>query len=211
MNPKKLGEKKKRKEKKVIPFNCPECSAVFSRKYDMSRHYKRKHVNANCVHQCTLCGGIFNSVFYLKKHRESHRVESGNFIILDKAFKRKCLIYRKTYNEKIETLNAAFEGDKKDMNNILKYEIEVKTNIKASVIFHAEFYKPLDATGSVNPDTYVLCLRTTTSHLCNSDEIALFLEDAIRNAEMRIDDFVERGSGNWDTFFYRILYVFFIY
>ena len=71
----------------------------------------------------------------------------------------------------------------------------MKRTIKCSIIFHAEFLKPLDAGGDPNPDNYILCLRTTTTHLCNEEEIAIFLEDARSNAEGRIDDFVKRGSG----------------
>jgi hypothetical protein len=174
---------------------CPECPAVFSRIYNRDRHYRRRHINSNCVHQCTLCGGIFASMFHLRRHRKTHRVENGSFVILDKAFRKNCVIYRKTYNEKMETLNGAFEMDKNDMKNILSYEIETKRSIKASIIFHAEFLKPLDSSDFNNPDSYVLCLRTCTSHLCNQQEIQLFLQNARRNAEMRIEDFVERGSG----------------
>ncbi len=174
---------------------CPVCEAVFSRRYDRDRHYKNRHINSNCVHQCALCGGIFSTIFHLKKHRKTHQVDSGNFVISEKAFRKKCIIYQKIYKEKMETLDAAFEGDKTEMKKILLYEIETKRSLKASIVFHAEFLKPVDAGGDDNPDSYVLRLRTKTSHLCNKYEIDIFLENARQKADERIDDFVHQGSG----------------
>jgi len=141
-----------------------------------------------------LCGGIFQSVFLLRRHRKTHRVDAGNFVIKEKAFRKQCVIYQKTYSEKMITLDAAFEADKIEMKNILEYELEMKSNLKASIIFHAEFVKPV-SDGSEELLIYVLYLRTTTFHLCNQNEIPLFMQQAREGAEIRIDDFVSRGSG----------------
>jgi hypothetical protein len=153
------------------------------------------HLNANLVHQCTLCGQIFGSAHYLKVHHRSHKPTNKEFIILASAFRNKCVIYRKTYEETMQTLEQSFSQDVSEMTSILTYEIGVKKSLKASIIFHAEFMKPLDAAGNENLDTYVICLRTTTNHLCNADEISIFLQDSRQRAQQRIDDFVEGGSG----------------
>jgi hypothetical protein len=174
---------------------CPACPAAFTRSGDRNRHYQKMHLNASLVHQCTLCGGIFASSYYLKQHHRTHQLTNSEFVILSKAFNKKCIIYRKTYSDKMNTLEEAFNQDVAEMTKVLEYEIAMKNSLKASIIFHAEFLKPLDATGAENSDTYVICLRTTTHHLCNKQEVDIFLQDARRNAQLRIDDFVEQGSG----------------
>jgi hypothetical protein len=92
----------------------------------------------------------------------------------------------------METLEQAFNEDEPELRNILKSEIGVKKSIKASIIFHAEFSKEIP-TGE--RDLYVVVLRTRTSHLCNSNELSDFLAGSKAEADIRIDDFVNNGSG----------------
>jgi len=178
-----------------VGFPCFQCDAVFSRKAHVQRHYNRVHTNQNLVHECALCGSIFNSAHFLKQHKLEHTPTNSEFTILQSAFKKKCIIYRKTYPEKMETLDKSFYKDKDEMLTLLKYEVATKKSVKASIIFHAEFIKAVDLAGCINPTSYDICLRTTTSHLCNIEEINIFLLDARNNAQQRIDDFVENGSG----------------
>jgi hypothetical protein len=184
-----------RKMVKKKKFECFECGARFTRKADVNRHYKNMHLNQDLIHQCTLCGALFYSSHHFNQHKLSHEPTNSEFTILSSAFRKNCIIYRKTYSEKNDNFDKAFYEDEKKMDEILKYEVLVKKSIKASIIFHIEFIKPLDLADGLNPTTYVLCLRTTTSHLCNADEISIFLLNARNNAQERCEDFVENGSG----------------
>ena len=88
-----------------VGFPCFQCDAVFSRKAHVQRHYNRVHTNQNLVHECALCGSIFNSAHFLKQHKLEHTPTNSEFTILQSAFKKKCITYRKTYPEKMETLD----------------------------------------------------------------------------------------------------------
>jgi uncharacterized C2H2 Zn-finger protein len=168
---------------------CFQCGAKFSRKGDVKRHYQRVHLNENIVHQCALCGGVFSNSKDFSRHKLLHEPTNSEFTVLSSAFRKKCVIYRKTYAEKMETLDQAFYGDKEKMAEILGYEVTLKKSSKACIIFHAEFIKPLEQT------TCVLWLRTATTHLCNLEEIEMFMLEARNNAQRRIEDFTEMGSG----------------
>src|SRR6266487_660031 len=125
-------------------FECFECNAQFARKEGVEKHYKRMHLNENLVHECTLCGAIFTNMFKFKQHKLSHEPTNSEFKIVASAFNRSCVIYRKTYGEANENFDKTFYKDKEKMEEILKYEILTKKSIKASMIFHIEFMKPLD-------------------------------------------------------------------
>ncbi|HEY6435192.1 MAG TPA: hypothetical protein VIY47_01265 [Ignavibacteriaceae bacterium] len=130
----------------------------------------------------------------MKEHRISHKVDTS-FIKLKQALKSTCVIYRKSYKEKMETLEQAFQNDKNDMMNLLKYELANKRTLKASIIYHAEFLKSVpteddhEAVGE-----YVVCLRSKNMELSNESEIAPFISTARESAQNRIDDFLDRGK-----------------
>lgn len=173
--------------------SCPQCNATFSRSADRNRHVLSVHTRANLAHTCGLCGGVFTSVSKLKKHRASHEPSNG-FAIRTTAFNKKCVIYRKTYNEKMETLEKSFKNDRLEMYDVINFELNQKRSIKAAIIFHAEFLRPLD--GDLNNVTpYVVCLRCSTQQLTYKQQIPKFLTNAKKLAQNRIDDFVENGSG----------------
>lgn len=81
----------------------------------------------------------------------------------------------------METLDEAFYNDKSEMEEILRYEVALKKSSKAVITFYAEFIKPLEDI------TCVLWLRTTTTHLCNLDEIQSFMVEARNIGQSRIE------------------------
>jgi uncharacterized protein with PIN domain len=174
-------------------YACPQCAAVFTRKPNRDRHVVRLHTNANLVHTCTLCGLVFNSVSNLKKHRNEHEPTTG-FVLLESAFRKTCTLYRKVYLEKMKTLEQSFANDLKDIKTLLEHELLKKRTIKASIIFHAEFLRPLDHDLS-NLHPYVVCLRSSAKQLMSSKDISEFAQQARITAQERIDDFLSHGSG----------------
>jgi len=185
--------KKKEKQLKKQSFACPQCSAIFSRKLNRDRHVARIHTNANLAHVCTLCGNVFTDVFQLKEHRDSHEPTKG-FVLIDSAFNKNCVIYRKKYGGKMKTLEQAFANDVSDMRSVLEHEIAKKRAVKASIVFQAEFLKPLNDDLS-NLQPYLVCLRTTATQLLTKRDIKQFAQTARKTAQERIDDFIAHGSG----------------
>ena len=181
------------KPKPKESYQCPECTAVFTRKPNRDRHVTRVHRNVNLVHECSLCGIVFDNVFKLKEHRNSHEA-STEFVELESAFKRNCIVYRKIYDQKMKTLEQSFANDVADMQTLLELEIVKKKTIKASIIFHAEFLRPLDHDLS-NLQPYVVCLRSSARQLTSKEDISHFVQVARATAQERIDDFISHGSG----------------
>lgn len=173
--------------------SCPQCSVKFVRKYNRDRHVLREHSHANLVHTCDLCSGVFRSVKKLKEHRMTH-VPSTGFEVRVSAFKRTCVSYRKTYGKKMKTLEQAFQNDKEEMFDVLRHELNSKKYIKAAIIWHAEFLKPLEEFGG-SFQRYVVCLRGKTQQINNKKDIQRCIFASRMAAETRIDDFVEQGSG----------------
>lgn len=177
-----------------MTFTCPKCSTTFAKKHNRDRHMIRIHVNLNLVHTCDFqkCTRVFKTVKKLKKHRLTHKPSNG-FEIRKSAFRKTCISYRKTYKEKMETLVKVFFQDSVEMFDILNYELNQKKNIRASIIWHGEFLKPLD--DSNNIQRYVVCLRSQSQQLFNKRDIRNCLTNARKTAQNRIDDFIENGSG----------------
>jgi DNA polymerase type B, organellar and viral len=174
-------------------FKCLQCSANFASKFSRDRHILRIHTNANLIHQCAICGNVFPTVKELKIHRKTHVPPTG-FTIVASAFRKTCVLYRKTYEERMETLAQAFLNDKEDISKVLEHEVNRKKSIKASLIFHAEFLRDPDGTGK-NVESYVVHLRSRTIQIYSIEIISSFMHNAQITAQNRIDDFLEHGSG----------------
>ena len=186
------------KDKFKMVHICPHenCGAAFSRKRNRDRHYNLIHTQENMVYDCSICGGVFHSISELKEHRLEHEHSTG-FKLLKSAFTKTCSIYRKTYSEKMPTLENSFQNDVKEMSEVLLHELSKKRVVKASLIFHAEFLKPLGGLGedATKDVPYTVCLRTSSQQLHSKLDIPPFLSAARLGAQSRIDDFVENGSG----------------
>ena len=174
-------------------YDCPECPSSFSRRNNRDRHVKAIHGNEEIVNTCDICKIAFNNVKDLKKHRREHKVETG-FVLLERAFKKTCCIYRKEYSEKMETLEQSFHNDKKDMEELLKFELEDKKRIKVALVFTAEFLrtKHNDPTKTIEGKMSFYC---PPREINRGKEIRSFLHQSRVHAQGRIDDFINNGSG----------------
>jgi hypothetical protein len=182
-----------KKEREKQYFTCPQCDANFTRKSNRDRHVAKVHTNNNLAHVCTLCGSVFENVSALKEHREAHIPTTG-FVLIESAFRKTCEIYRKIYDKKMRTLEESFTNDLQDIKTLLKHELAKKRTIKASIIFHAEFLRPLNHDFS-NLQPYVVCLRSTARQIMTLNDIEDLAQVARLTAQERIDDFISHGSG----------------
>ena len=119
-------------------FVCTTCGIKFARKFNRDRHMRLSHNNITQVFDCTFCGAFFNTVEKLQQHREQHKPSTG-FVVKDSAFRKKCVVYRKTYDEKMLTLENAFNADKDDMLQLITFEVGERKSMKMGVIYHVEF------------------------------------------------------------------------
>ena len=121
-----------------VGFVCNICGVSFTRKGHRDRHVRSRHNNIVPVHDCVFCGAFFNSVAKLKEHRQSHRPSTG-FELKSSAFRKKCSLFRKTYEEKMLTFEHAFAADKEDMLRLIAFEVAERKSMKVGVIYHIAF------------------------------------------------------------------------
>ena len=126
--------------KKTLGFVCTTCGVTFAKKYNRDRHIVLRHNNIVRVYDCTFCGAVFDNMTKLRDHRDAHAPSTG-FELNQSAFRKKCAIYRKTYGEKVLTLENAFALDTEEMLKLLEFEVAVRKSIKIGLIYHVEFTK----------------------------------------------------------------------
>jgi len=119
-------------------FICPTCGAKFTKKYNRDRHFAMSHNNISRAYECRLCGAVLDNTVKLQEHRRTHKPTTG-FEEVNSAFRKKCVLYRKTYPEKMNTLENAFIADRDEMFKLIEYEVEQRKSIKLGLIMHAEF------------------------------------------------------------------------
>jgi hypothetical protein len=181
----------------MTSFTCPQCDVKFTRKFNRDRHFQLVHNNITLVHNCSLCGAVFNSVNKLKKHHATHNPATG-FTIHTSAFRKKCVIYRKIYEKKMSTLEQCIKHDEKDIFNLLHYEMIARRSVKVSIIYHAEFYRVADDDGDGGFNDNALSeirLRAPARMIVNESDIYQLMRESNAVVQNRIDDFLENGSG----------------
>ena len=178
-------------------FYCPHCQIVFTRKFNRDRHVNNEHNHIIIVHSCVLCGAVFNTTTALRSHRRIHEPTTG-FVVFASAHKKKCIIFRKSYATVMADLNSSFLNDKEDIFKLLRYELANRNSMKASIVFYAEFtkYNGLNENGEEMERTrYETCLRSESQLLTDEAGILNLMDSSLSNAQNRIDDFINNGSG----------------
>ena len=88
----------------MVQLECPGggCSAKFTRKFNLNRHYKKYHVGNAPVEKCFLCGQIFNSVEDLSKHFRRYHKPTRKFVLIESAFKKTIVNLRYIFPDNAE-------------------------------------------------------------------------------------------------------------
>ena len=171
-------------------FSCPVCKALFTRKFTRDRHVGTTHNNIKPIYTCSLCGGVFKGVKNLQDHRRQHTAIT-RFIPIISAMKKNCIIYRKSYEKKMDSLELAFHSDKPDITELLKSELSLKQTLKATLVYHIEFMKDNDGAERL----YEMCFRRAATELQNLHDIPSFIAGSNEECQTRVLDFIENGSG----------------
>ena len=186
-------------ESEKVSYSCTTCVAVFARKFNRDRHVARFHNNIMRAYDCRFCGAVFNSREQLTEHQLSHAPTTG-FQVYASAFRRKCVIYRKTHGRTMTTLEETFAADSQELVKLIEFERDMRRSIKLSLIYHAEFTRlaPQLGEGAVNLNPQ--SSREDADGLENeirheSDDE----EDRPRRRTLRLYDLERRGEeGNSD-------------
>jgi hypothetical protein len=154
------------------------------------------HGHATPIYPCRFCGAVFESGKILRQHYEEHAPQTA-FTTHQSALRKKCVIYRKTFNPMHPTLASCFNTNKKEMQDLLLFEVASRKSVKISIVYHAEFEKALvDNNDNDNDrDRVEICLRAPSRFVVNDGDVYRFMNNSQLIIQDRIDDFLENGSG----------------
>ncbi len=183
----------------MVQLECPEegCSAKFTRKYNLDRHFKRNHIGNLPVEKCFLCGQIFNTCEDLSKHFYHYHKPTRKFVLVESAFKKAILNFRYKFTEN-SGLN--FAQSQLSIKNLIKNTILVeaakKTICKVSLVFTAQM-SMMDISGDKVTTAYIPfrspAFNATAS---NNENISKNISASFNNQAEALDNFINSGS-NW--------------
>lgn len=149
------------------------------------------HDNKNLVHICRWCGAVFKSVRQLKAHRLEHRPTNTNFEVYKRGPEGKCIIYRKRYDNPVQTFEEAVQLDKKETLRLLNYEWLIRNSMKATIIYHVQLIRH----NGEEEERTTVCLREKAQMINQPGDIENLMRDTRVNIQRRLDDWAEAGSG----------------
>lgn len=181
-----------------MAFDCPSCSAVFSRSWSLRRHIQRVHNNkkVSSAQFCKLCKTTYESVIDYQNHIDRlHRVGSS-FTVHETALQGTYRTYRHTATENEETFEQTFTfGRMQEMKNLIQREVLHSRSIKYYITYTGEF-EMLDHNGDVTEiDNYPFREETRQCNELTLKGVFNQLKLIKRDIQNRIDDFIDRGSG----------------
>lgn len=182
-------------EKKI---RCPSvtCKAMFTKFYNMNRHYERFHLNNDMVEKCLLCGMIFSSCEELQKHYKRIHKPTKKFLLKESAFRKSVSSYRYTFaSDDVDFKSAQYKALPAILN-LLQLEASQKILIKVSLIFICEM-SMLDHVGG-KMQTTLIPFRAP-SFIANGHSKSSIKKNVLRSfmlQERDMEEFCNCGS-NW--------------
>ena len=184
---------------KMVQLECPGegCSAKFTRRHNLDRHFKKNHVGNVPVEKCFLCGQIFNTCEDLSKHFHQYHKPTRKFVLIESAFRKAIVNYRYTFPE---NTGLNFAQSQLDIKNLIKNTILVeaakKTICKVSLIFTAQM-SMMDISGDRITTAYIpFRSQAFNATASNSDSISRNISASFNKQAEALDNFINSGS-NW--------------
>ena len=172
-------------------FNCDVCGIVFTRKANRDRHKLNMHEHETLVYQCNICDRAYDSIQKLRNHRRNHSFD-GDFLLLKKAFKENCVVYRKLFDQDVNSVELSHQLNKNQIDELLSLELNQKKSLKVSLIYHVEFVRETEDGKDTN---YEMCIREPSTEIFRVQEIATLQKSAKQYTENRVSEFCRNGSG----------------
>ena len=119
-----------------LELKCPDknCPLIFTKRFNLNRHYEKFHMNSVIVEKCFLCREIFENGEKLQQHYLSqHTVHK--FKPVESAFKKSVITYRYTYKENEFNFAQAQHNLRRNIFKTILCEAGQKTVCKVSLIF----------------------------------------------------------------------------
>lgn len=172
---------------------CDICKVHFTRKHGLTKHNARVHTDLPARFFCDLCHETFVTHEMYTNHKEIHRPSSDSFSIRQHSARGLVVLYEKHLHN-VNSVEEALRTSRRDITDILNYEILQKNMIKASIDIMAEFTKT-DLEGNV-VDLVNITLHSAFYRIFRRQSVHAFIRKCQNDIFSRVEDFTLRGS-NW--------------
>jgi len=180
-------------------LSCPayNCKALFTREFNLNRHYERFHMNNDIAEKCLLCGQIFLNCDELQKHYRIVHKPSKNFVLKESAFKKSVVTYRYTFSANTLDFLHAQQSVLPEILTLVQNEAGKKTLIKVGLIIICQM-SMMDHAGEKMTTTMVPF--RSSSFLVNGFNTAGLKRNILRSFSMQerdMEEFCDCDS-NWE-------------
>jgi uncharacterized C2H2 Zn-finger protein len=179
-------------------FRCSDCSAVFSRSYNLRRHRETLHGEGGVrlAYACGACDLSFATQNQLKKHRKlAHRplVKRG-FSVRQSAHNGVLQALRLPFPRRIKTVAQAQRFFLPRVVREIKRGLSLMKRFKFCLILHVEMIQ-LSEDAETIKESMVFPFRTLQAEISHRSMIPRRLLDAMAFMRDSISEFLHRGSG----------------
>ena len=183
----------------MVQLECPGegCSAKFTRKFNLNRHYKKYHVGNAPVEKCFLCGQIFNSVEDLSKHFRRYHKPTRKFVLIESAFKKTIVNFRYIFPDNAElNFHQSQISIKNLISNTILIEAAKKTICKVALVFVAQM-SMMDLSGEkIQTGNIPFRAPAFNATASNKGNITKNIIRSFNHQAEALDNFINCGS-NW--------------
>jgi len=179
-------------------LKCPSlnCTAVFSRQFNLNRHFERYHLNQDVIEKCLLCGQLFDSCKDLQKHYSQYHKPSKKFYEKTSAFRKQLIVYRYNFSSADVDFKTAQQKIFLDIKETILTEAAKKTVIKVNLIFICNM-SMLDHVGEKLTTTFIPFRAPAFIANANSkSSVSKNIMSSFSIQENEMEEFCNCGS-NW--------------
>jgi len=179
-------------------FKCPSinCTAVFSRAFNLNRHFERYHLNQDVIEKCLLCGQLFDSCQELQKHYTKFHKPSKSFYEKASAFRKDLIVYRYNFSVENNDFKISQQNIFSKILRTLLSEAAKKTVIKVNLIYICNM-SMLDHVGETITTTLIPFRAPAFIANANSKHtVSKNIHSAFLIQENEMEEFCHTGS-NW--------------
>lgn len=175
-------------------YRCRFCPSTFSRPYAERRHVVNTHMDTPPVHDCNVCGLIFQDRDQFRAHFETHAAES-QFITKNNIFHGAAVTKVKIHPHGEVDLRDLMQRDHDQIILTIQNELNIGQSLKVNVVIQARMIQ-IDGIDNQVARELIFPFRAFNFQTFQYDnDLDSKVHNATDQLSTRIEDFVQEGSG----------------